>query len=168
MATRTLYDEDGNPIEVDFQDEDKNGPADLRKALKKEKEARETDAKELAQLRASVRETSVATVLKSKGVSEKIAKFIPSDISTSEAIDTWLKENGEIFNISVESQSSENSQRNQEQADLQGRLHGATESAVTPLKQEELIQKLKSNSMKIDEFNALVNGGEQSTWGNRF
>ncbi len=45
---------------------------------------------ELNKLRSDMRSRSVKDVLASKGVSDKLAKLIPSDVDTPEQIDAWL------------------------------------------------------------------------------
>lgn len=162
MAKKTLYDEDGNPIEVDIVEDDGEGPAALRKALKKEKEAREASDKELAQLRSEVRGGRVADVLKAKGVSEKIAKFIPSDITAPEQIEGWLKENEDVFGFKIESETAPDDSKNQEQAGRQAQLSRATETGITPTKQAETIQKLNDPNLTKAELDAMSQGGQLS------
>ncbi len=89
--------------DFDFEEEDqpKATGNDLVKQLRKadrakEKRIREMEA-ELQSLRAEQRTRSVAQVLEAEGVSPKIAKFIPADVTDSDAIKGWLDENAEIF-----------------------------------------------------------------------
>ena len=55
----------------------------LRKELKNKTKALSELETQLSSVRASQREATIKTVLESKGVNQKIAKFIPSDIETS-------------------------------------------------------------------------------------
>ena len=85
-------------------DNDSQEPNDLVKKLRKVDRAKEKRIKELeselGQLRSVQRESTIKSVLESKGVSPKIAKFIPSDLeSTPEAVDNWIKENADIFGL---------------------------------------------------------------------
>jgi len=162
MATRTMYDENGeNPVEVEFQDgQNDNGPAELRKALKKEKTERENDAKELATLRAELRARSVKDVLESKGVPNKVAKFIPADVTTSEQIDQWLTENAEVFNLTVV-KSEADTKPNQENVDNQKRITNATESAIPVTKATDIMAKLLNPNTSRVELEAL-RGGEET------
>ena len=85
-------------------DNDSQEPNDLVKKLRKVDRAKEKRIKELeselGQLRSEQRESTIKSVLESKGVSPKIAKFIPSDLeSTPEAVDNWIKENADIFGL---------------------------------------------------------------------
>jgi uncharacterized membrane protein len=66
----------------DETEEQDNGPAELRKALKKAQKEREAIEAELSKLRSDMRSRSVKDVLAAKGVSDKLAKLIPSDVDT--------------------------------------------------------------------------------------
>lgn len=160
MAKKTLYDEEGNPVEVDFQDESDNGPAELRKALKKEKTERENIEKELATLRAESRARSVKDVLESKGVPNRVAKFIPADVTTSEQIDEWLKENAETFNLTVV-ESGADTKPNQENVDNFKRITNATQNAIPVTQDATLLAKLLNPNTSKAELEAM-RGGEET------
>lgn len=94
------------------EDDDDNegqgdGPAALRKAYDKlKKDAQKLAAekaeveKERDSLKGTVRSRSVADLLQAKGVSPKVARFIPSDVEADEAaVSEWLKDNADVFNI---------------------------------------------------------------------
>ena len=72
----------------------------LRKALKdRDKEVKEIQA-DLAKRAKADRERDLTSVLKEKGVSEKVAKLYPGDAEpTAEAVDAWLSEYGDVFGI---------------------------------------------------------------------
>ena len=84
--------------EDDYEEQD-NGPAELRKALKKAQKEREAIEAELNKLRSDMRSRSVKDVLASKGVPDKLAKLIPSDVDTPEQIDAWLNEYSDVFGL---------------------------------------------------------------------
>lgn len=161
MAKKTLYDEDGNPVEVDYPDtnESDNGPAELRKALKKEKTERENLDKELATLRAESKARTVKDVLDKKGVPDKVAKFIPADVVTSEQIDEWLTANADVFNLTVV-QSGANTETNNENANNQKRINNATESAISATKEADIMAKLLNPNTPDAELKALLNSDE--------
>lgn len=155
MAKKTLYDEEGNPVEVDFQDaETDNGPAELRKALKKEKTERENDAKEIATLRAALRARSVKDVLDSKGVSPKIAKFIPSDVTAPDQIESWLSENADVFGFTLD-KSDAKDEVNQENANKFKRITSATETAIPATNDQDILAKLMDPNISKEEAWAL-------------
>lgn len=155
MAKKTLYDEEGNPVEVDFQDaQDDNGPAELRKALKKEKTEKETLAQELAALRAESRARSVKDVLDTKGVPTKVAKFIPADITTPDQIESWLNENADVFGFSVEESGGDDEKRTESAAKFK-RIANATESAIPATSETDLLAKLNDPNITRAELDAL-------------
>ena len=87
----------------DFEDAQGESGAirELRKAYKAlQKQLKEVTAEKDA-LQSSVRERSVKDVLASKGLPEKIAKFIPSDATSAEAVEAWLNENGDVFGVTA-------------------------------------------------------------------
>lgn len=89
----------------DFDDEfddadgrsETNTVRELRKALKsKDKQFNELKA-QFDAISKSTRERSVKDVLKGKGLPEKIAAFIPESATTSEDVEAWLTEYGDVF-----------------------------------------------------------------------
>jgi len=76
--------------------------SDLVKRLRKQLKAEQRKTKELessyGELTKAQKERILKDVLASKGVNQKIAQFIPSDIEASEdAISNWLDANGDVF-----------------------------------------------------------------------
>ena len=94
--------EDEDDLDLDDQPQgDQNGPANLRKALKRAEREKKELSDQLASIQADLRGRSVKEVLEQKGVSSKIAKFIPGDVSTPEQIDVWLNENADVFGFAT-------------------------------------------------------------------
>ena len=164
MAKKTLYDEEGNPVEVDFQDNNDgdSGPAELRKALKKEKTERENLEKELATLRTDLRTRSVKEVLDSKGVPSKVAKFIPSDVTAPDQIEAWLAENADVFGFTVKEESGAESEQTQENANKFRRINAATESAIPATSEQDLLAKLMDPNLTRADLDALREGSSSS------
>ena len=90
------YDEDDD-FDVTDETQDANGPANLRKALKRAEKEKKELAEQLSAIQSDLRSRSVKEVLAQKGVPDKVAKFIPGDVSTPEQIDAWLTENADVF-----------------------------------------------------------------------
>jgi hypothetical protein len=94
----------------DFEPDD-HSPAGLRKALEKAKrEAKQAQA-ELAKEREArtaaeglVKKSTLKDLLEKKGVKPGLARWLEKDDveATPEAVDAWLKENGEFFNVKAE------------------------------------------------------------------
>jgi hypothetical protein len=134
------YDDD------DFDDEVvDNGPANLRKALKRAEKERETLREELASVKSNLRQRSVKDVLETKGVNPKIAAFIPSNLDAPEQIAAWLDEYSDVFGFAQA--QSETTETNENDAAIQ-RIESATNSAVTPGRDADLFNKIASAQTK--------------------
>ena len=144
----------------EYEDDDDDVTAsdngnDLVKQLRKA--AKQKD-KELAELRAQFegiskaqRERSIKDVLESRGVNSKIAKFIPSDVdSTEESLSKWLDDNGDVFGFSTESNQSV---VDPAQASAYKRMNNVTEQGMTPDASDDIMRKLMSANSKeeLDE-----------------
>ena len=106
VAMSNNYQEDWEDDDLDVQDVRAND-SDLLKQLRKELKNKTKALTELEEqvtgFRKTQREATIKAVLESKGVSPKIAKFIPSDIETSpEVISGWIEENADVFGLAVE------------------------------------------------------------------
>ena len=89
----------------DNYDDDRGGDNPLKALRKIEREQKATIKElqeQLSQMKASVRERSVKDVLVSKGLNEKIAKFIPEDLTAADEIESWVSENAEVFGVTVD------------------------------------------------------------------
>jgi hypothetical protein len=145
------YEED----EDDFTGEDiqQDAPANLRKALKKAEREKKEMAEQLAQIQADLRNRSVKDVLATKGVPDKVAKFIPADVSTPEQVDAWLNENADVFGFKPADAPAD--QETQDNIRAYDRINAATQNANTPTRDADLMGKI-SGAKSIDELNALM------------
>ena len=139
----------------DETEEQDNGPAELRKALKKAQKEREAIEAELSQLRSDMRSRSVKDVLASKGVSDKLATLIPGDVNTPEQIDAWLNEYSDVFGIQpaqpVQPTVDEETIRDNQ------RINQSTSTAQTPSGEQTQHQKVMAAKTK-DELDQLLFG----------
>ena len=124
--------EDEDYDEVEETQQDPNGPANLRKALKRAEKEKKELAEQLTAIQSDLRNRSVKEVLANKGVSEKIAKFIPNDVTTPEQIDSWLTENGDIFGITKPEEVAAQEAEKQDAIRAYQRINAATQNANTP------------------------------------
>jgi hypothetical protein len=99
------YDDDN------FDDENDHSPAGLRKALEKAKREAKKAQEELAAEREArtkaeglVKKSTLTEILKDKGVKPGLTRWLEKDDveATPEAVDAWLTENGEFFNVKAE------------------------------------------------------------------
>ena len=152
MANQYEDDEDDFVNETAESD---NGPANLRKALKRAEKEKKDLADQLAQIQADLRSRSVKDVLANKGVPEKVAKFIPSDISTPEAIDSWLSENADIFGFQTAGEAASKSEEVQANQVAYQRINAATQNATTPPRDQEIAAKI-AGAKSVEELNAIT------------
>ena len=137
------YDDDDYDDDMEVQD---NGPANLRKALKKAERERTALAEQLASLKAESRQRSVKDVLETKGVDSRIAKFIPSDVEAPEQIASWLDEHAELFGFTSQAQTVQAELSDEARADQ--RINNATASASTPSRDDDLANRIASAQTK--------------------
>jgi hypothetical protein len=141
----------------DLEVEEKPQSNDLVKKLRqadraKEKRIRELET-ELGGLRSMQREATIKSVLENKGVSTKVAKFIPQDIETSaEAIDKWIEDNADVFGLVKVDQ-----QQQQVQPDLATlrQIDSITANAQSPGGIDDLLLRIQ-NADSADEINSLI------------
>jgi len=148
------YDEDDD-FDVTEETQDANGPANLRKALKRAEKEKKDLAEQLAAIQSDLRSRSVKEVLAQKGVPDKVAKFVPGDVSTPEQIDAWLSENADIFGIKPAEETAQASQEQQANVASYQRINAATQNAATPTRDQDLAAKI-AGAKNIDELNALT------------
>lgn len=98
----------------DFDADERGGNENPIKALRKIEREQKAQIKELTEqleaMRSQVRERSVKDVLASKGLNERIAKFIPAEMSSSDDIEAWVSENADVFGASVPATAPEPTQ----------------------------------------------------------
>ena len=162
MATRTVYDEDGNPEEIEVVENVDNAPANLRKALKKEQTERAAKEAELEALKAQLRASSVESALTAKGVPSKIAKFIPGDVTTPDQINAWLTENADVFGFQSNADTgAPDDARNQLASDLK-RINDATNAGTPGNKETDLLNQINNVTSRAD-LDAITGVGYQPT-----
>jgi len=151
MSNNNEWLDDDNDFEDEFQDS-----SDLVKKLRRaakvnEKRAKELEA-ELNTLRSEQRTNVVKSVLESRGVRPSIAKYIPSEVSTADDIDAWLRENAEDFGFTLGQPKQE--------ADLATlrQIDAVTANAVSPAGVDDMMLRL-SQAESAEEIENLIFGG---------
>jgi hypothetical protein len=144
----------------DFDDieetQDANGPANLRKALKRAEKEKKELAEQLAAIQSDLRSRSVKEVLASKGVPDKVAKFIPSDVSTPEQVDAWLSENADVFGFAKPAESAEVSDETKANVASYQRINAATQNASAPTRDADMAAKLSSKALTKEDLDAMT------------
>jgi hypothetical protein len=152
MANQYEDDDDFDEVE---ETPDQNGPANLRKALKRAEREKKEMAEQLAAIQADLRSRSVKEVLASKGVPDKVAKFIPGDVTTPEQIDSWLTDNADIFGFQKTEEAAQADEKTQANVAAYNRINASTQNANTPSREADLMSKLEG-AKSIDELNAIT------------
>ena len=134
---------------------DQNGPANLRKALKRAEKEKKELAEQLAAIQTDLRSRSVKEVLASKGVPDKVANFIPGDVTTPEQIDSWLTENADVFGFQKSEEAAQADEKTQANVAAYNRINASTQNATTPSREADLMSKLEG-AKSIDELNAIT------------
>ena len=153
------YDEDDDFDTVE-ETQDQNGPANLRKALKRAEKEKKELADQLTAIQSDLRSRSVKEVLASKGVPDKVAKFIPGDISTPEQIDSWLEENSDVFGFQKTEEVAQADEETKANVASYQRINAATQNAGTPSRDQDLMSKV-TGAKSLDELNALTGNPSQ-------
>ena len=83
-----------------------NAMKELRDAYKKASKQNKELMDQLTDLQKQIRTRSVKDVLAAKGLPPKIAAFIPESANTSEEVEAWISEYGDVFGVQVEDQAS--------------------------------------------------------------
>lgn len=89
-------DEDVEPEPASAAQNPRDLRSQLKAALKKNKELSD----QLGTAQAEARKSNIGNYFRDKGINPKLAKYVPADLDpTSDALDKWVAEDGELFNI---------------------------------------------------------------------
>ena len=150
-----------NQYEDEYDDDDMNednGPANLRKALKRAEKDRKVLEEQLSSLKSNLRQRSVKDVLEAKGVNSKIAAFIPQDVEAPEAIAAWLDEYSDVFGFQTQQQNSEPALTEDARSDQ--RINQAVNSSSSPSGEEDIMNRLANVNSRA-ELDQLIFGKSQ-------
>ena len=143
-------DEDDTPTGVFESDTDL--VKKLRKALKAEQRKNKELETSYGELTKAQKERILKDVLSSKGVNQKIAQFIPSDIEASEdAISAWLDANGDIFGYTP----SEKPAVNQDDIASIQKMDSVLSGAETSASSDDLINRIAGATTEEEIYSIL-------------
>lgn len=151
-------------FEDDFEETQPQRRSSGDDVVKKLRRAERSQAKrikelesELGSMRKSVRDSSVKNILEAKGISPKVAAFIPQDIDVeSSAFDTWLEDYADVFG-GASTKSGAAVDANDLAALRQ--IDNLTASATTPDRAEDILLRINQASSEEELLN-LIYGGE--------
>lgn len=166
-----------NPWQTDDNDDDANSKDPVRAQLRKlEKENKDLMGKLNAAL-AAQRTSTIKDVLSEKKLPAKLAKLIPNDVEpTTEAVQKWLDEYGDLF---TQTPTSTNSTDADTKNDTGGNAETTDEDSIAAMnaalrlaqvtnggkapssKPEELLAKILDPTLKQEDLMKLIeaNGG---------
>jgi hypothetical protein len=145
----------------DYEDEDDftTDSSDLVKQLRKAAKQKDKELQELRSqfesLNKASRERAIKDALASRGVNQKIAAFIPSDIDpTEESVSKWLTDYADVFGSET---SAETQKPNVDpaQAKAYQKLTNAADSGFTPDRGAEIMTKLM-NAQTPEELDEII------------
>lgn len=137
-----------------------NAMKDLRKAYKTAQKQNKEMADQLAEMQKQIRSRSVKDVLSSKGLPEKISAFIPETATTSEEVEAWVAEYGDIFGVTAQAPSDGGSEPKPVDPSLQalGRI-SATQQSGQPFSMDaDQIASRISGASSVEELNQILYG----------
>jgi hypothetical protein len=129
----------------------------LRKELKNKSKMLSEMEGQLSSIKTEQRQNVIKSVLESKGVSPKIAKFIPADIDAStEAVDNWISDNADVFGLTVQTPDDVKP----DLATLR-QIDAVTSNAQSPAGVDDLFLRLQ-NAESAEEITNMIfqQGGE--------
>lgn len=153
----SMYDDDD--FETDDQDAGGNALQQLRKANKaKDKQLKEL-TEQLQAMQKSVRERSVKDVLAAKGLPEKISAFIPESATTSDEVEAWINEYGDVFGVHPQAdEPASTPQQNAPEVDTLNRI-SQVQSSGQPFSQDpDQLGALINSVNSPEELNKLLFG----------
>ncbi len=147
-------DEDEDEETTNVYESDTDLVKKLRKALKVEQRKNKELETSYSEITKAQKERILKDVLASKGVSPKIAQFIPADIEASEdAISAWLDNNGDVFGYTP----SDKSKVNQEDISSMKKMDAVLTGAETPISSDDLQNRL-ANAESEEEIISILSG----------
>ena len=147
-------DEDEDEETTNVYESDTDLVKKLRKALKVEQRKNKELETSYSEITKAQKERILKDVLSSKGVSPKIAQFIPADIEASEdAISAWLDNNGDVFGYTP----TEKQQVNQEDISSMKKMDAVLTGAETPISSDDMLNRI-ANADSEDEIISILSG----------
>jgi hypothetical protein len=141
-----------NDDDLDMYDEagmvESNGIKELRKAKRADEKRIKELTEKLEAFERQQRESTVKSVLESKGVNSKAARLILKDLDevSEDAVSNWLRENGDIVGYTEQEQKEE-----QPNVREFSRQDSATQFAATPDVSDEYVDMLQNYNGNSEE-----------------
>ena len=146
--------EDNDDLDFEGQNDESNGISALRKAKRADEKRIKELTEKLEMFERQQRESTVKSVLESKGVNSKAARLILKDLDevNEDSVNNWLQENGDIVGYAPQEQQ-------QEKPDVREftRQDSATQFAATPDASDEYVDMLQNyNGASEEELLSII------------
>jgi hypothetical protein len=149
--------EDNDDLDYEVQgSDDTNGIKDLRKAKRADEKRIKELTEKLEMFERQQRESTIKSVLESKGVNSKAARLILKDLDevSEESVNNWLRDNGDI--VGYTEQEQEEARPNVREF---SRQDSATQFAATPDASDEYVDMLQNyNGNSEEELLSIIQG----------
>ena len=149
--------EDNDDLDYEVQGTDEtNGIKDLRKAKRADEKRIKELTEKLEMFERQQKESTVKSVLESKGVNSKAARLILKDLDevSEESVNSWLRDNGDIVGYTEQEQE-------QEKPNVRefSRQDSATQFAATPDASDEYVDLLQNyDGNSEEELLSIIQG----------
>ena len=142
--------EDNDDLEYEGQNDETNGIKDLRKAKRADEKRIKELTEKLEMFERQQRESTIKSVLESKGVNSKAARLILKDLDevSEESVNNWLRDNGDIVGYTEQEQKQEEPRPNVREF---SRQDSATQFAATPDASDEYVDMLQNYDGNSEE-----------------
>ena len=138
-----LFDEDNDSADL---------PKKLRAKIKELQKERDEYAEKFAAFEKKERTASLQTTLQGKGLNPKIAAFVPEEATaSSEALDEWLSEFGDVFGGQPQAPVEENTAG----ADAINRMNSVEQGAVNQSVPQDIMARI-DDAENMDELMAVL------------
>lgn len=141
--------EDNDDLDMfDGSNDETNGIKDLRKAKRADEKRIKELTEKLEMFERQQRESTIKSVLESKGVNSKAARLVLKDLDevSEESVNNWLRDNGDLIGY-TEQEEQEQKPNVREFS----RQDGATQFAATPDASDEYVDLLQNYDGNSEE-----------------
>lgn len=157
MRSNDNWEDNNDDLDYEVQGGDEtNGIKDLRKAKRADEKRIKELTEKLEAFERQQRESTIKSVLESKGVNSKAARLILKDLDevSEDSVNNWLRDNGDI--VGYTEQQQEEVRPNVREF---SRQDGATQFAATPDASDEYVDLLQNyDGNSEEELLSIIQG----------
>ncbi len=140
--------EDNDDLDVfETGNDETNGIKDLRKAKRADEKRIKELTEKLEMFERQQRESTIKSVLESKGVNSKAARLVLKDLDevSEESVNNWLRDNGDLIGYTQQEEEQKPNVREFSRQD------SATQFAATPDASDEYVDLLQNYDGNSEE-----------------